>query len=276
MLRRKASQPHVTRAPAFTKQPELVGGCSDDAVAARQTIRLTVRIRDQLIAAVDGRRGAQAADRLCEACVLLLDIDAAAISVIFDGAPTGTLGASSETARVYDELQFTLGEGPCLESISRKAPVLVVDLAESGERRWPAFGPAMLAHHVRGIYAMPVVVAGEYIGALDLFRQRPGRLDDEELAGATVAAELAGVPMLDLLDADLQAAVGDPNSSAWLELNTLSRVEVSQATGMLVAQLDIDPAEALVRLRAHAYLTGRSASDVARDILDRKLTLEAD
>ena len=61
-------------------------------------------------------------------------------------------------------------------------------------------------------------------------------------------------------DADLQAAVGDPDSNAWAELNALSRAEVSQATGMLVAQLEIEPAEALVRLRAHAYSTGRSAT----------------
>ena len=81
---------------------------------------------------------------------------------------------------------------------------------------------------------------------------------------------------MDLMDADLQAAVNDPNSDAWAELSALSRAEVSQATGMLVAQLDVEPAAALVRLRAHAYATGRSATDVARDILDRRLRLEAD
>ena len=45
---------------------------------------------------------------------------------------------------------------------------------------------------------------------------------------------------------------------------------------MLVAQLEIEPAEALVRLRAHAYATGRSVTDVASDILERRLQLEAD
>ena len=74
-----------------------------------------------------------------------------------------------------------------------------------------------------------------------------------------------------MLGADLQAAVNDRGSTAWAELHALSRAEVSQATGMLVAQLEVEPAEALVRLRAHAYATGRSATDVARDILDRRL-----
>jgi hypothetical protein len=52
------------------------------------------RIEEKLLAAVGGRRGAKAANRLCEACVMLFGIDAAAISLVFDGASVGTLGAS--------------------------------------------------------------------------------------------------------------------------------------------------------------------------------------
>jgi GAF domain-containing protein/ANTAR domain-containing protein len=238
--------------------------------------RLGVAIHEQLLAAVDGRRGVEAADRLCEACVVHLEVDAAAISLIFDGASSGTLGSSSPSARVYDELQFTFGEGPCLEAVTRRIPIVVLDLADPEEVRWPAYGPAMLAHRIRGVWAMPVIVAGEFVGALDLFRERPGPMAGEDLAGAVAAAELAGIPLLDLMDGDLRAATADPSSNAWLELNALSRAEVSQATGVLVAQLGVEPAEALVRLRAHAFTTGRSATDVARDILDRRLTLDAD
>ena len=207
---------------------------------------------------------------------MLFDIDAAAISLVFDGANSGTLGSSGAPARMYDELQFTLGEGPCLDSVARRAPVLVADLTNPDDARWPIYGPALLDLQVRGVFAMPVVLAGEHVGALDLFRAQPGRLEGENFAGAVVAAELAGVPLLDLMNADLQAAVADPDSNAWAELNALSRAEVSQATGMLVAQLGVEPAEALLRLRARAYATGRSATDVARDILDRRLKLEAD
>jgi GAF domain-containing protein/ANTAR domain-containing protein len=234
-----------------------------------------VTINEQLREAVDGRRGMEAADRLCETCVMLFDIDAAAISLVFEGATSGTLGSSGVSARIYDELQFTLGEGPCLDAVALQAPVLVSDLANPDDHRWPVYGPAMLDLKIRGIFAVPVVLAGEHVGALDLFSARPGVLDGEEIAGAVLAAALASIPLLDLMDADLHAAVNDPNSDAWAELSALSRAEVSQATGMLVAQLDVEPAAALVRLRAHAYATGRSATDVARDILDRRLRLEA-
>ncbi len=233
-------------------------------------------IDDELLAAVGGRRGVQAANRLCEACVVLFGIDAAAISLVFDGTNVGTLGASGAMARRYDELQFTVGEGPCLDAVTHRAPVVVVDLDDPAEVRWPAYGPAMLAHQIRSVYAMPVTLAGQYVGALDLFHGNPVLLGTDQLGGLVVAAELAQIPLLDLIGEDLEAAVNDPESDAWTELNALSRNEVSQATGMVMAQLNIDAPEALARLRAHAYVTGRGATDVARDILDRRLKLEAD
>lgn len=233
-------------------------------------------IEEQLLAAMGERRGVGAADRLCQACVDLLGIDAAAVSLVFDGANIGTLGASGAAARAYDEVQFTYGEGPCLDAVSTRAAVAVVDLADPNENRWPAYGPAMLLHDIHGVYAMPIMVAGEYVGALDVFQAVPAMLDAEQIAGVVMAAELAQMPMLDLLEENLHDAATTPGSHAWDELNTLTRAEVSQATGMLMAQLDLNAPEALVRLRAHAYSTSRSATDVARDIIDRRLRLESD
>jgi hypothetical protein len=45
-----------------------------------------VAIRDQHLAAADGPAWVEAADRLCEACVIVLDIEAAALSLVFDDA----------------------------------------------------------------------------------------------------------------------------------------------------------------------------------------------
>lgn len=233
-------------------------------------------VQSQLLAAVGERRGTGAADRICEACLTLRGVEAAAISLVYDGANIGTLGASSAAARTFDELQFTLGEGPCLEAVARRAPVVIADLADPSEVRWPIYGPALLAHHIRGVAAMPIVVAGEYVGALDLFRSVPGHFDDDQWAAALMAADLAALPLLDLLDEDLQAAATDPDSLAWTELHVLARAEVGQASGMLIAQLNIGPAQALTRLRAHAYATGVSATETARDIIDRRLRLGAD
>ena len=104
------------------------------AISASPHPPISVLIRDQLIALVDDDDGEGAANRLCEACVALFDVDAAAISLVFDGAHTATLGASGPTARVLDELQFTLGEGPALDAVTRRAAVLVTDLTEPTPR----------------------------------------------------------------------------------------------------------------------------------------------
>ncbi len=132
----------------------------------RDSVRSNVLIQEQFLATIDGRRGVAAADRLCETCVVVLGVDAASISLVFDGASSGTLGSSSALARMYDELQFTFGEGLCLDAVTRRIPIRVADLADSKESRWPAYRPAMLAHQIRGVYAIPVVVAGQYVGAL--------------------------------------------------------------------------------------------------------------
>lgn len=233
-------------------------------------------IEHDLLAAMGDLRGLGAADRLCAACVELLGIDAAAISLVFDGANIGTLGASGTAARMYDEAQFTHGEGPCLDAVAQRAPVIAEDLADPAKVRWPGYGPAMLAHQIRGVYAMPIVMAGEYVGALDVFQVEPATLTFEQVVGVAEAAELAQIPVLDLLTTHLFDAVAEPGSDAWNELNTLTRAEVSQATGMLMVQLHLKAPAALARLRAHAYATGRSATDVARDIIERRLQLERD
>jgi hypothetical protein len=235
-----------------------------------------VPIREQLVAVVGDERGEDAANRLCEACVALFGVDAAAISLVFDGVHTATLGASGPIARVLDELQFTLGEGPGLDAVSRRAAVLVTDLAEAdGTTRWPTYRRAIHVRGIRLVYAIPIGIAGHYIDALTLFRAHPGMLSAQQLTDALVAAELAEMPILDLTSADLQAAVADPDSNSWTELTALTRTEVNQATGMLVAQLNIEPAVALVRLRAHASATDRTPTEVARDILARRLRLQA-
>jgi hypothetical protein len=235
------------------------------------------RVRAGLNEALRGTgRGAGAADRLCGACVDLLEIDGAALSIISEGAISRSFGASSELSRELDELQFTFGEGPCLDAVRGGAPVMVSDLAQSRSEPWPAFSTAALDRGVRAVFALPVSVASMRVGALDLYRSTPGVMDASQVAGGLVAAELAALPLLDIIGSDLHAAVNDETSSAWNELTTLTRVEVYQAAGILIAQLGVGPTEAMVRLRAYAFAHDMTASAVAFDIIEHRLRLDND
>lgn len=256
-------------------------------------------MRTTLNAAVAGAGpGLPAANDLCTACVDLLGIDGAAMSMVYDGASRGTFGSSSETSRRLDEYQFTFGEGPCLDAVAARAVVLVPDLDSPHEQRWPVFAGAVLDDGIRGVFALPVMITSACVGALDLFREAPGPLHGDQLAGALLAAELATLPLLDLIadtgdidgiggiggigNIDVEGA-GEPGGEAdpggaggWGRLADMDRIEVYQATGMLISQLDVDAAEALVRLRAHAVATGQTASQVAWAIVERRLVLERD
>jgi hypothetical protein len=146
------------------------------------------------------------------------------------------------------------------------------------------FTRAVLGDGIRGVFALPIMVTSVCVGALDLFREGPGPLDGDHLSGALMAAELASLPLLDLLasnvdeDAEevLDAALKSEGEDAWGRLADMDRIEVYQATGMLISQLEVGPAEAMVRLRAHAIATNQTASQVAWAIVERRLVLERD
>lgn len=243
------------------------------------TLSLDV-MRSELHAALAGSApGSRAADALCATCVSLFDMDGAAVSVVMDGAPSGTFGSSSETSRQMDEYQFTFGEGPCLDAVASRRPVLVADIDAPHEQRWPVLRGALLEEGIRSVFAVPIIITSACVGALDLFRTRPGPLEGVALAGALLAADLAGTPLLDLMAAAVD--LDERDGAGWSDERDdtdaeADRVEVYQATGMLISALGVDADEALARLRAHAMATGRTATQVARAIIERRLMLDRD
>jgi AmiR/NasT family two-component response regulator len=54
------------------------------------------------------------------------------------------------------------------------------------------------------------------------------------------------------------------------------RLQIYQAQGMVMVDLQVSLPEAMARLRGHAYAHNRDLSDVARDVVTGKLTLHRD
>ena len=237
-------------------------------------MRVEDRMRAVLNAAVTGPHPElSAAERLCHACVDLLTVDGASLSLMHEPAARGTVGASGDVSRRLDELQITFGEGPCFDSLRTGAPVVVPDVMDPREQRWPVLAQALQGSGIRAVYALPVSVTTSFIGVLDLFRTRPGELEGDDLLGALMAAQVAAVPLLDLMSSR-DPAVTDADASD--ELADLDRVEVYQATGMVMGQLGCDATDALVRLRAHAFVQGMTVREAAHLVVERRLVLEAD
>lgn len=124
------------------------------------------------MAAVD--RELPVLDRLCTEAAGLLSMRGAGISLMVDGELRGTAGASDPGAVVVQELQFQLGEGPCLDAWASMEPVLEPDLNAPARVRWPAFGTAGVQSGIRAVFAFPLGIGAIRIGVLVLYRDWPG------------------------------------------------------------------------------------------------------
>jgi ANTAR domain len=151
-------------------------------------------------------------------------------------------------------------------------PALVADLtARDCLARWPMFAPAAVQIGVRAVFALPVQVGAIRLGVLDLYRAPPGDLDRQQLADALVLADTACALLLDEARIDESRANGH-----WPERAGPQHPEVHQATGMIIVQLGVTVAVAFIRLRAYAYAHDRRLSDVAQDVVARRLRFGVD
>jgi GAF domain-containing protein len=209
--------------------------------------------------------------RLCAAAVPPLAASGAGLTVMADDEVRGLTTASDPVAERIEELQFLLGEGPCIDAFAARRPVLIPDLADGAMRRWPGYAPAAYDAGVRGVFAFPLQVGAGRLGVFDVFRARTGPLSADELRRALSFAEVAVTTLL-----DGQADAGPDATAGGLAEAMDNRAEFFQAQGMIMVQLGVSISEAIARMRAYAYAENRSLSDVARDVVARRLRFDQD
>jgi GAF domain-containing protein len=179
--------------------------------------------------------------------------------------PRGSLGTTNEVSQLIEELQYTLGEGPCVDAYSQDRVVIEPDLADPVTPRWVAFTPPVLRAGVRALLGFPLRIGTVRLGALNLYRDQPGPLSGEQFADALTLASLAAQSVL---DAQARTPAGAVPSQ--LETEADFRFVVHNAAGMVSVQQDISVTDALVRLRAYAFSHDRLLTEVAQDVVDRR------
>lgn len=175
-------------------------------------------------------------------------------------------------ARDASDLQITLGQGPGFEALDSGRPVLVSDLsAADNMRRWPTFAPEMTRRGIRAVYSLPLALGAIRVGVLDLYREVPSDLNQDQLLDALAYADTALLLVLD----DRSGIMASPeNNGASSDGVTLWHAEVHQAAGMVSAHLGIPVLEALVRLRASAYRQNIRLTELARFIVERRMSFD--
>jgi GAF domain-containing protein len=229
-------------------------------------IEFLVELQDNL--RLDRVAGHGAGTRLVNACVAAVGVTGAGIMLMRDSEHRGTLGTSDAAIAVVEELQFTLGEGPCIDTYRSREPVLEPHLREPLEHRWHAFSGPAVAAGVEAIFGFPLTVGDHQLGALDLYMDEPTDLTPEQFADALTMADVVAHAIL-----DLQAAAPPGALATELESDSTLRSVVHQASGMVSVQLDMPVDDALARMRAYAYAEGRPINDIAQDIVNRELRL---
>ena len=128
-------------------------------------------------------------DRLVESIVELLPISSAGVALISPGKAPRYVAASDPEAMRYEKLQTLLGEGPCLTAYELGEAVAIPDLLV--DSRYPDFGPAAAGAGLAAVFTFPLRSGEGRLGALDLYRDTPGALTEQDLSAAQVLADVA-------------------------------------------------------------------------------------
>jgi hypothetical protein len=200
-------------------------------------------------------------ERLAEACRDILDVEGVSITLEAATPNRVTLAAIDQISTELEELQDVLQQGPCFDAYMTGAPQ-VTDLGEGADRRWPEFGPAARAAvGPRTVFGLPMQPERQVLGVISVHLK--GSLElPVGLETALFMADTVGAALL--LDPHQHDPYG--HAGPWS-----SRAQVHQATGMVIAQLQVSATDALAMLRAHAYAHNTAMGDVAAQVIGREL-----
>jgi len=230
-----------------------------------QIVRAIVALTDTL---VDDFDIIDSLTALTARCVELLDTAATGILLADAEGHLRLIAASSEQARLLELFQLQYDEGPCLEAFATGHAVVETDLRSALER-WPRFTPYAVGAGYDSVYAMPLRLRGNVIGALNLFRSASGPLADDDIELARALADLASIAILQAAAAT-QAQLRDEQLQYALD----SRIIIEQAKGMVAEHAHIDIVTAFERIRTCARNTNTKLTDLAAQIVEGQLDLD--
>jgi GAF domain-containing protein len=172
-----------------------------------------------------------------------------------DGRGTvGDGGATSDLARACDDLQYELGEGPCLDAVDLHAVTLVRDLRD--ETRWPAWGPRAAEAGVRSMLSVRLFTQEATLGALNLYSRSVGTFDADDVDLAWIYASSAS------------AALRGSHRAAGLSSALASRHTIGMAQGMLMCKYGVTAERAFEVLRRYSNESNQKLRDVAEAVVE--------
>ena len=193
------------------------------------------------------QRGVELVVELIDGC------DHAGVTVA-SKAGVWSAAATDDVVRDGDALQYTLGEGPCLDTVRFDHTVLSHDLVT--DRRWPRWAPRIVADYgVHAMMSLLLYTEQDTIGALNLYADQTEAWDGDAIAiGHALADQLA-------------VAVADAREIENRGRAMAGRTVIGQAQGILMERYGINAERAFDYLRRISQDTNRKLIAVAEEVV---------
>jgi hypothetical protein len=183
--------------------------------------------------------------------------DHASLMLRWDGQFV-TAASSDEVAATVDRFERELGEGPCLDAISDDSVYLDSDLSDGSP--WPRLHTRVLAETpVRGMAGFRLRVGEEKSGALNLFSDTAGALDERSVDQGIVLAAFVTMALL---------ASNERRTAQTLRAGLASNREIGKAIGLMMAFHKISDEAAFAMLRSASQEMNIKLAEVARQVVE--------
>jgi hypothetical protein len=177
---------------------------------------------------------------------------------------SGALVCATDSLGVrLDDLQQTVGQGPCVDAFELGPPVLIPDLA-SQRTRWPGFTAQAVNAGSAAVFAFSPHLGAVRLGVVGLHRNAPGPLTPAHLEDAFLLADAATDIILDDLVPMTLPGLVDIQAC------------VNQASGIVAVQLETSLQDALLRIRGYAFAHELTLTAVASRIVRHGLRLDSE
>jgi hypothetical protein len=206
---------------------------------------------------------------LCAVAAEVTEQSGAGIALLSEGGELTSLCASNKVAQRLMDLEITVGEGPCVDASRSFGAIEEVELLSSTSSRWLAYSSSAGFAGARAVFGFPLCIGAICLGALSLYRDRPGPLTDAQASDAYLMASVVARAIL-----AMQAGAPRDMIADELVREATFDFAVHQAAGMVSVQGTMSVGDALVALRAHAFTTDCTSSALALRIVARDICLD--
>lgn len=202
--------------------------------------------------------------RLCAACVEVLDVTGAGITVL-SGTKPGPVCVSDSNVAGLEILQFSSQQGPCRDAFTTGQSVHASHLNGAPARRWPPFVDLARDRGIKAVSAYPLMNATAKVGVLTLYRAEEGDLSDTQRDDSVAVARILTDTLASMAPADL--------STLPIDEPLIYRAEIYQASGMVAVHMGVTPDLALLRIREYGAAHQMSVFEVSTEIVTLRLRL---